>query len=265
MGLPTVVLATADVLAKKHPKPPSFVPGPSSFDAGGGGISLGMTPVLFFAGALLLVVLVAYASYVSKQRRRAGFIQMANQLRLTYSAEDPFGLLGYPFTLFRKGDGQGVENVLHGVWQEVDVIAFDFWYYTESTDSKGATSRSYARFDCAIVAVEADCPRLAIERENVLTRLADHLSFHDIQFESEEFNRAFNVACDDEKFANDVIDARMMQWLLANGGDHAFEAIGNRVLVIAPRIDPVEFPQLLGLARGFVQHVPKVVNGLYPG
>ena len=41
-------------------------------------------------------------------------------------------------------------------------------------------------------------------------------SFHDIQFESEEFNRDFTVHCEEPKFANDLIDARMMQWLLAN-------------------------------------------------
>ena len=32
--------------------------------------------------------------------------------------------------------------------------------------------------------------RLTIEHENLLTRIADHLAMHDIEFESEDFNKA---------------------------------------------------------------------------
>ena len=49
------------------------------------------------------------------------------------------------------------------------------------------------------------------------------------------------------------------------GPGYAFEVIGNRVLVAGPKIDPKAFTELLGVARGFVQHVPKVVPSLYPG
>jgi hypothetical protein len=67
------------------------------------------------------------------------------------------------------------------------------------------------------------------------------------------------------KFANDLIDGRMMQWLQGTGSEHAYEVIGNRVLVAGPKIDPLAFTELLGVARGFVQHVPNVVPSLYPG
>ncbi len=48
----------------------------------------------------------------------------------------------------------------------------------------------------------------------MLTRLAAHLGLHDIEFESDDFNRRFNVTCSDRKFANDLVDSRMNQWLL---------------------------------------------------
>jgi hypothetical protein len=57
----------------------------------------------------------------------------------------------------------------------------------------------------------------------------------------------------------------MMEWLLASGSDYGYEVMGNRVLVAGPKIDPSGFPQLLGIARGFVDHVPSVVYSLYPG
>jgi len=259
------IAGVAEILARKHTytQPPDFGPGPNvTLDDAS---SVFAWPLLFFVGGLFLIILFVYLSYASKQRRRMGFIQMARQLNLTYSEQDTFGLLGYPFELFHKGDGRGVENVLHGAWQEVDVVAFDYWYYNESTDSKGGTSRSYYRYDCVLVPMPADCPHLTIDRENVFSRLADALSFHDIQFESEAFNREFTVQCEVPKFANDLIDARMMQWLQATGSGHAYEVVGNRVLVVGPKIDPQAFTELLGVARGFVQHVPKVVPSLYPG
>jgi hypothetical protein len=67
------------------------------------------------------------------------------------------------------------------------------------------------------------------------------------------------------KFANDLFDQRMMAWLLSTGHDHAFDAVGNRVLVAGARIGAAELPALLGVARAFVQHVPTVVASLYPG
>jgi hypothetical protein len=67
----------------------------------------------------------------------------------------------------------------------LDLRAFDYWYYDESTDSDGRTSRSYYRFDCAIVPIGAACPALSIGRETFFTRMAGALSFHDIEFEDD--------------------------------------------------------------------------------
>jgi hypothetical protein len=195
-----------------------------------------------------------------KRARRQGFLRMATQYSLSYSQGDPLGLLGYPFTLFTKGDGRMLENVVYGTWQEADVTAFDFMYYEQS-----GKSRTDYLFDCVIVPIDADSPRLMIEHENLLTSLAGALSFHDLQFESEAFNDAYHVRCEVPKFANAVLDARMMQWLLAHGSGYTFEAVGDRVLVAGPRIEPAELLELLGVARGFTEHVPKVVSSLYPG
>jgi len=256
MGLlHTTVLA--DLASKRHTTPPtvSFPQGGS----GGGGVST-LAPGLLFFGAVLLVGLIVYLAYALQRRRREGFRRMAAQCGLSYSRDDPFGVLGYPFTLFSRGDGRAIENVVWGVWQAVQVITFDFMYYEQ--DGKYRTDY---RFDCAIVPIDADSPRLLLEHENLMTSLAGALSFHDLQFESEAFNREFRVLCEVPKFANDVLDARMMEWLLDNGSACIFESVGDRVLVAGPRIEPALLTDLLGVARGFAQHVPKVVSSLYPG
>ena len=222
---------------------------------------------LFFLFAFIGLAAVggaAYLSYLSKKKRREAFATMARQLGLSYAAEDPFGTLAEPFSLFEKGDGRGLENVMWGTWQGLDLRGFDYWYYDESTDGKGNRSKTYYRFDCAIVPIEVACVRLIISHENLLTRLAGALTFHDIHFESEEFNKAYNVKSADKKFANDLIDARMMNWLLKDGVGFSFEIVGDEVLCFCKKIAPADFVPLLGTAKAFLDHVPSVVHSLYP-
>ncbi len=221
-------------------------------------------PFLMLAGFAAAVIAGLALSYRAKQRRLAAFALAAAQLGLAYTAEDPFATLSLPFHLFRKGDGRGVENVLAGTWQGSQVRLFDYWYYEESADTKGATSRTYSRFDCVILPLNARCSPLTIDPENLLTRLADHLALHDIQFESEAFNDAFNVKSEDRRFANALIDARMQRWLLTHGAGFSFEVVRERMLCSCRKIDPQGFVTLLGTAKGFSDQVPAVVASLYP-
>jgi hypothetical protein len=223
-----------------------------------------MAGLFVFFLVLIVVGGVGYLAYLAQKKRREAFATMAQQLGLTYAIQDPFGLVSEPFALFSKGDGQGVENVMWGVWQGINLRAFDFWYFERTSDGKGGTSKTYYRFDCTIVPIEAACMRLTITHENVLTRLGSALSFHDIQFESEGFNKAYNVKSADKKFANDLIDSRMVQWLLADGAGYSFEIIGSEVLCYTKKIAPLAFVPLLGTAQGFLEHVPTVVHSLYP-
>jgi hypothetical protein len=213
---------------------------------------------------LVAIGLVAWFSFVAKKKRRQGFALVARQLGLQYAPEDPFGILAEPFALFEKGDGRGVENVLWGRWQDVDVRLFDYWYYEETTDSKGNTSRTYYRFDCVMAPVDAACSRLVIEHENLGTRLANALTFHDIQFESDAFNKAFYVKSPDAKFANDFVDARMMDWLMAHAAGFSFEVDGDELLCSCRRIEPTAIVPLLGTANAFREQIPRVVYSLYP-
>ncbi|MDP9330953.1 MAG: hypothetical protein M3P11_09985 [Actinomycetota bacterium] len=220
--------------------------------------------ILIAVLALALVGAVAYITYAVAKKRREAFATMARQLGLSYAAKDPFNVIAEPFALFEKGDGRGAENMLWGTWQSLELRAFDYWYYEESTDSHGRTSRNYYRFDCAIVPIDAACVRLTITHETLFTRLADALTFHDIEFESEAFNKAYNVKSADKKFANDLIDARMMSWLLAHGDGYSFEVVGEEVLCYCKKIQPAAFLPLLGTAKAFLDTVPKVVTSLYP-
>jgi hypothetical protein len=62
----------------------------------------------------------------------------------------------------------------------------------------------------------ASFPDLTIRHENFLTRVAEVFGYHDIKFESAEFSKTFCVRSPDKKFAYDVCNAKMMEYLLAN-------------------------------------------------
>ena len=221
-------------------------------------------PFLVLFLGIAVIVAAIWFSHVQKKKRREGFALMATQLGLQYSAADPFGTLSEPFALFEKGDGRGVENVLSGTWQQIDVHCFDYWYYEESTDSNGHRTKTYYRFDCVIAPVDAACSRLVIEHENLGTRIANALTFHDIQFESEDFNKAYYVKSPDAKFANDLVDARMIQWLLQSGAGYSFEVVAEEMLCFCRKIGPMDVVPLLGTAKAFGDHIPRVVYSLYP-
>jgi hypothetical protein len=95
--------------------------------------------LLFVLFILVAAGIAAYAHHVRLQRQRSMGALAANQ-GLDFSIADPFGTLGEPFSLLEKGDGRGVENVMWGTWHELQVRAFDYWYFDESTDSNGRTS-----------------------------------------------------------------------------------------------------------------------------
>ncbi len=219
-------------------------------------------------GVFILFALAAaaagYLAYYFQQKRREAISSLARSLGLEYSTEDPFESLSYPFSLLARGDGRGIENVMWGSWRGLAVREFDYWYFDETTDSNGNRSRTYHRFSCAVTQVDASCMHLTIARENVFTALADRLGLRDIEFESDDFNRAFNVKCRDRKFASDIIDVRMMRWLLHAGAEFEFEVAGRWLLAYSRKRRPEEVVGLLATLGEFRQNVPRVVYELYP-
>jgi len=222
---------------------------------------------LFVAIFVVFAIVVAVLAYTGRQRRldrQQALRGLALAEGLEFATADPFDTLGQPFSLLQEGDGRGVENVLWGFWNELEVRAFDYWYYEESSDTEGGTSRSYSHYDCVIALIDASCPQLRISPENVLTRIASALSFEDIAFESEEFNRAFRVQGRDRRFATALCDARMMEWLVGETQGYSFEVTGDRMLCWT-RQGPAEATlALLATAKTFHDRIPPVVASLYP-
>ena len=220
--------------------------------------------ILILVGAVIAVVVSLVLGWYLKTKRRGAFVTFAAQHGFQYSADDPFGLVVWPFRLFTRGDGRGVENVVWGEVRGVPVTAFDYWYYTQHTNSRGQSTRSYHRFSCALVEVAASFPYLEVAREGLLSALADRLGFEDIELESPEFNRRYNVRAADRRFAYTLLDARMVDWLVSFDQGLAFEVLGNRVLAYRSRVHPHMLLPMLGTVEMFRRRIPGVALNLYP-
>ena len=91
--------------------------------------------------------------------------------------------------------------------------------------------------------------------------MAGALGFEDINFESEEFSRAFFVKCPEKKFAYDVIDPRMMQFLLDTRPHTLWIKHGNLCVSNGSgQWNPEEFEAQIKVATSFLDRWPRHVQ-----
>lgn len=196
----------------------------------------------------------------AKERRRHEVAAFARKFNLAYGGSVEPGLNGYDFTLFARGDDRGFDNYISGTWRDTAFVAADYWYYVERDDNGAA--RDYRHFTVVVVDIDAYCPRLRIERESIATVLADTIMQRDINFESDEFNRKFRVT-GDRAFAYDLLDARMLNFLVKADARFSYEIHRSWLLVWTKRLPPMELLPPIGLAREFRSRIPQLVRSRY--
>jgi hypothetical protein len=114
-----------------------------------------------------------------------------------------------------QGDNRYATNVLSGTYQQYEVLAFDYHYQTYYYDKNGRHTEHHW-FSFFILTLPVSFPDLTIRRENFFTKVAEVFGYQDIKFESAEFSKTFLVRSPDKKFAYDVCNVKMMEYLLAN-------------------------------------------------
>jgi hypothetical protein len=173
---------------------------------------------LIIVGVIAVIAVVAVLSYLSAQKRRQAMLALAARLGLRFDPQKDWDLAKrYSFlNKLREGSNRYVFNKLSGRYQTQDVTAFDYHYETHSTDSKGHRQTHHHYFSCFLLHLPRSFPELVIGREGFFSKIAQAFGYDDIDFESHEFSRKFCVRSPDKKFAYDVCNARMMEYLLAN-------------------------------------------------
>ncbi len=240
--------------------------------------------VLFFA-VFALVIVLGILGFLAERRRREGLAALARRLGFSFDALKRSGAPGWggPFELFRRAHQYGTKNHLAGMWRglvaretglqpEADRIAvatevFEYTYYTESTDSKGSTSRHYHTRTVLALELPEVFPGITIKPDSAFREFFEFIGGGDIDFESNEFNKRFYVWADDRKFAYDVVTPQMMEFLLrtrAGVRDLALQIVGHRAIFFRERklgADGVR--HLLQFAADFHAQVPDYVKKDY--
>ena len=177
-----------------------------------------MTQVLVIVGVVALIIVGAILGYVAAKKRREAMLAMAARLGLRFDpGKDRELARRYQFLdKLRAGENRYAFNILSGNYQSHDVMAFDYHYETHSTDSKGHRQTHHHYFSFFLLLMPIAFPELVIAREGFFSKVAQALGYDDIDFESHEFSRKFCVRSKDKKFAYDVCNARMIEYLLAN-------------------------------------------------
>jgi hypothetical protein len=177
--------------------------------------------ILLIAGVLVIAGVGAYLGWLHEKKRREELADLAAELgwrfdpSRDYSHDDQYSC----FEVFRRGHSRCAYNTLSGTVEiagrRYNAKAGDFTYKITRRDGKKTSTTTYT-LSYLIVHMPWRTPALLIRREGLLDRIAGAFGFGDINFESSEFSRRFHVSSPDRKFAYDVIDPRMMEFLLSS-------------------------------------------------
>lgn len=225
-----------------------------------------MTTVLVVLLIIAVGVGVGYVNYLNAKKRREAFAAFAAQQGFSYQPANHALANQWAGAPFRTGDNRRVANVLGGSYQGRQIVAFDYSYQTHTSNGKGGRRTTTHKYGVVVMQLPAALPRLEVTAEGLFGgAVAKALGFGDLRFESEQFNRAFRVEADDQRFGHAVIHPQMMEMLLARG-EIGWRIEGNSLVGWDPGPHtPTEILNRLQLLQQVVDNVPPFVWRDYAG
>jgi hypothetical protein len=225
-----------------------------------------LNPVVMILIAVVVGVGIFYLNYMRAKKRREMFAGFAAQQGWQYQPGNNSMAHQWSGTPFQTGDNRRAHNVLSGAFNGHQMVAFDYSYQTHSTDSKGRRRTTTHKFGVVVLQMPGALPHLEVTHEGIFGgAVANAFGFRDIQFESDQFNRAFRVKADDERFGHAVVTPRMMELLLARG-EIGWRFEGNSLVGWDKGAhNPTEVMNRLNLLQGVVEQVPPYVWRDYAG
>jgi hypothetical protein len=244
--------------------------------------------VLAIAGACLAAAIyLAYAIQRYGGRERA-LRRVAASQGLRFSDSDPAGIGSVRFPTFARARGVRVSNVLwdRAAGEPAVARVFDFALFEErdasrdQRDSLDGLADELFGFDArprtevtrvyapprtgAIVRVDAFLPPCSITPAGLMSRTFETMGIPDLDFESDAFNRGWDVRCGDNRFAQLFIDAQLIDLVLGLGEKVGLETFGNYVLFTSRFASPAKAVQLLRTATRLPAILSPLVMEEYP-
>ena len=169
---------------------------------------------IFFIGIIVLGIF----GHISAKKRREAMAALSAKLSLRFDTSTDRDIARrYRFlNQLCRGDDRYAFNILSGSYKGNEITAFDYHYETHSTDSKGRHQTHHHYFSFFMLFLPLSFPELVIVKEGLFSKIGQALGYDDIDFESHEFSRKFCVRSKDKKFAYDICNAQMIEYLLSN-------------------------------------------------
>ena len=211
--------------------------------------------VLVVLGMVAVVVVFVVGLWLQKKRHeRFGAWALANGW--TYAESEP-GLTsmssGQPFG---SGRARRATEVLRGTFESRPVVSFSYAWTTGS-----GKNRTTHHAHVVALSLPAYLPTVEVTPEGLGAKLAKLVGVQDIQFESDDFNRAYRVAAGDERTGHAIVHPRLMERLLrADAFDSAWRIDGTSILSWETGTTDLDrLASRLGLLAAVVDSIPRHV------
>ena len=167
--------------------------------------------------------------------------------------------------VFQDAGGPPVREAIAGVWRGHDAVAVTMY--------RARPSRRPGCLVAGALEIPASSSPVVIEHRRLADEASPGFALEPIELEAEAFNRAYIVRARDAKCAEDLIDARLMAWLLDRDPPYAFVVAGGGAMSYTwlrhrQRVGSLAYPQdyesALEAASAFVAHIPRVFFTLHP-
>lgn len=213
---------------------------------------------IILLGGVVAIVIYFIVQQNKKERKRAEYLHHFATSRGWSYTHDAIALkpqfgLAPPF----KGNSSGKYKSALGFYAAGrPTYSFDFEYTVQS----GKNSTTYYNH---VVALEMPyaLPLLEIRPEGATRAIAEFFGMGDIQFESDIFNRAWNVTSSNTSFAHEVVSPQMMDWLMQpelSGANFVIDR-GMLYTTIAERQDARRIDGMVWYLNEFYSRIPDFV------
>jgi hypothetical protein len=211
--------------------------------------------VLFVLFAVGLVAFAALGWWASVKRRE-GLQKWAAVNGWTYTSSDRSLVDFSRMQPFGVGHSKKATEVLAGRYDRLSALSFTYRWTTGS--GKSATTHTA---HVVGVVLPAYLPTVEVTPDGFGAKLAKLVGAQDIQFESDDFNRAFRVASSDPQVAHAIVHPRLMERMLRDDAlGSAWRIEGTWILTWATgSTDLDRLASMLGLLSAVVGSIPRHV------
>ena len=213
---------------------------------------------LLLVGIVVLVGVLIYVAYWWNKRHRDLLAAWAAGKGWTFEPSDDSYCNRWSGDPFGIGHSRRAKNVMCGSLGSRPALAFDYSYEETQYDGNGSSDRTY-RYSVYALEMPCSLPTVSLAPEGFFSKVGHALGMHDIELESEDFNRAFRLKGDDKKLAYDLLPARTMDLVLAQSDIHV-RTQGHHLLCFDKGwLAPASIERRLELMAQFLDNVPSFV------